>query len=207
MERFTERDIELWRQWMGTSGETGHALTKFTHEDQLAYFADGVNDGTYSWRTSSLGYFDRAIQKRPLLEVFEGTKLDNVRLQISRNLGKSAHNHMVLIVYADMFFAGHDPAVGYEGVLDEVGRGLKFPEASELQKFISPDRTLIKEGLEYYEELQRLQDEAEYLGLRALALDRACYMNSGFLAATQTFGWSKPGSSSTDDVEAWLESA
>jgi hypothetical protein len=48
MERFSPEDIERWKIWMGFDGETGYALTKFTHQDQLLYFMDGVNDGTYS---------------------------------------------------------------------------------------------------------------------------------------------------------------
>jgi hypothetical protein len=203
MERFAERDVKLWRAWM--DGETEYASAKFSDQDQLIYYRDGVNNGTYSWRTSSLAYFQRAVMRAPLLLDLESSpeKLAEAKLWMIRDLGKSAHNHMVLLVYAQLHHLGGEWREVYREVIEEVGGLLSPLDDKEVLKFKDLSREVLSEGEEYYQALEVLQDEGEYEGLRASALARAVYMNSGFLGATAEFGWSKPGLGSSDDVKPW----
>ena len=101
--RFTERDIELWRKWMDI--ETVYARGKFKDEENQGHMEEGINRGVFNWGASASGYMGRALDMREVQQGYPDG-FDRSKLKVSRDFGKSAHNHCVCAVFAPMYFCG-----------------------------------------------------------------------------------------------------
>ena len=201
MERFDERSVDLWREWMWA--ETAYARVKFSDHQRRFYFEQGVARGDVSLKMGAMGYLMEALSSRILVEEIEGDLPLKAKLKISRGLGKSAQNQMACLAETYECFEGYSPTDSFDQAMLRV-ESLLMPDEPTVQRFIGlDDRLALELGLTY-DRLQELQDasDTEQFALELAAQGAVAAM--GFISASNHYAWVKPGVARGEELEPWL---
>ncbi len=208
MERFTERDIKLWREWMDgensyTQGDESHPA-KFTAEEQSKRITEGILKDSPSFGEGANGRLRRFLSTGPLLREAP-LKFEEVKYKVVRDLGKSAHNHYVALVFLAHTFRGEPLEGAFSGVLDglEAILSANAQDPLLLERFTQLDLTLGGDNIAAFQMLQSLQDRGDIKGLEDGLYDQTAKVHAGFIAVASEFGWPEPGVDSTLDANPW----
>jgi hypothetical protein len=191
MERFTERDVELWRKWMDAEFEYG--VKKYGHEDSLALVSLGAIDAPVnSWSSQADRYLFEALQSRVLMEEL-GELPSKAKENVARAFGKYAANHIAFLTYALSEFYSEDPMLMHEKLLDRFGQGLNgYDPEIVAKRFLSLDEGLKDFNRSLYASLQVMQGAGELDGFTSSLTAGTYVSQAGFIVVSNEFGWPEP---------------
>lgn len=208
MERFTEREIDLWHQWMTeefTHGVDNHGGVN-AHAGSVELLKRGVTRAPHDpWSGQASRYMREAVMAGPVLQE-RGTLPSGVGLKVTRAFGKCAQNNLACLAYGIVVFEGLEPEdVDYEAVLLGLTRSLGDLEIDSIsQPYLELDERLEDFSRRQYEELQILQSSGNSGMFRHKLTSVAMVNSAGFIACTREWGWPTPGVSSTEDPTLWV---
>lgn len=198
MERFSERDIELWRKWM--DAEFAYGVKKYGHEKSLELVGRGAIDAPVnSWSSQADRYLFEALQSRVLLEEL-GSLNDKAKENVVRAFGKYAANHIAFLTYALSSFHSKDPVLMHQVLLDKFGEGLEgFDPSPIASRFLLLDEGLKDFNRQMYVSLQGMQDTGELDRFTRSLTTGAYISHAGFIVVSNEFGWPEPAIIATSD--------
>lgn len=202
MERFSERDMDLWRKWM--DGETVYARGKYEDHEQQGSVRQGIARGHHSWMSSASHYLKLGVDMHTILEEAPSS-FHRVGVKVVRDLGKAAHNHYVCYVFFANVFNDLPVDKGFEYCLDDIALQIMRPSPdSRLEdRFKRLDPDIVTEDVAAFRAMQILQDEGSIKTLQELLLVQTGRLHSGFIIAANEWGWPEPGINSTHDATLW----
>jgi len=205
MEIFTERDVDLWRQWMDEETHYARVIKGYGDDKQRWYFEQGVaNPDEFSFKRSIMRYLGEAFDLRGL-EMRPEEFREDVRLKFVRALGKFSHNQIACLVTAqDVFYGGNVDAI-YASTLDRVGTLLRaIPDTDDPGRaFLDMDPQIQVAMNGQMDALWGLQMSGEDDRFIAKLSSTVLASSAAFVACSNTLGWCTPGLDSRGD-DIWV---
>lgn len=211
METFTERDIELWRKWIERENAYTQKffgpLGKYSVEGQVSNLENGIWRGKPSFGDGASGRLTRFLKREDLFaEQDASERVIDGRLMAVRDLGKSAHNHYISLVFSTYVFSRKELDEVFPGTIEEIALGLRVPRReAHLDRYRSFDLSLAEDDREMFRKLQDLQDQNQTEDFLSALYAGSVELNAGFIATANRFGWPEPGVDSTLDAKPWSE--
>ena len=204
MERFTERDIDLWCEWMRKEFQYG--VGKYGHDGSLRLVEQGAMDAPVnSWSSQSDRYLFEALHSRVLLEEL-GELPSKAKLNVVRAFGKYASNHLALLTYSHSFLSGKDPMEMHEILRMMFSKHLiGFDAEPVASRFLNLEECLKDENRQMYIALQSMQDTNEMERFSRSLATGSYISQAGFIVVSNEFGWVEPGVASGVVPELWDE--
>lgn len=201
MERFTERNIELWRKWMDEETHYARVVKGYGDDKQRWYFEQGVaNPEAFSFKQSVVRYLGEALSMRDL-EMAPVDFPQIAKLRFVRTLGKFAHNQIACLVTAqDVFYGGRVDDI-YPATLDRIGAGLTCAEIDESfrDRFMGMDPGLRGQLDTTFNDLWALQRQGQDDRFVAKLHASALASSAAFTLCSSELGWCTPGLDSKGD--------
>lgn len=201
MERFTERDIELWRKWMDEETHYAQVIKGYGDDKHRWYFEQGVaNPEAFSFKQSVVRYLGEALSMRDL-EVSPDEFSQIAKLRFVRTLGKFAHNQIACLVTAqDVFYGGRVDDI-YPDTLDRIGVGLASTEIDESfrARFMGMDPALRRDLDSTFDDLWELQKQGQSDRFIAKLYASVLASSVAFTLCSSELGWCTPGIDSKAD--------
>jgi hypothetical protein len=195
VERFSERDVALWRKWMDKETHYARVVKGYGDEKQRWYFEQGVaNPEAFSFKQSIVRYLGEALSMRDL-EMNPSEFPTIAKLRFVRTLGKFAHNQIACLVTAqDVFYGGRVDDI-YPSTLNRIGAGLASTEVDEAfrARFMSMDPTLGQCLDATFDELWAFQQSGEHDRFVAKLHASALASSAAFTVCSRVLGWCTPG--------------
>lgn len=201
MERFTERDLRLWRQWMDEETHYAQVVKGYGEEKQRWFFEQGVaNPDAFSMKKGIMRYLQDAFSMRDL-EMEPKDFPERGRLKFVRALGKFSHNQLACLVTAHQVFYGGEADVVYPSTLDRIGALLGAIPSSEEpgQAFFDMDPQIQVAMSAHMDALWALQQAGDGDRFTARLTSTVLASSAAFIACSDRLGWCTPGLESTLD--------